>query len=837
MKLRWKSTLILILGSAFLLFGSYLITRNVFLETTEKIEKQLLRDESLRVVNLLGQDMSTLSGTTADWALWDDTYEYMEGKMPGYISENYMTSSFGLLKVDFVMLFDKENRILNAFQYDKEAGTIKPLSAIYKRNFVSRYLKLFTARTDPTEAINQLIVNEGTVTLVSSYGVTDSSCQAPMKGTLIFARIIDENVMKTYETVLDSNLQIESVKNYVPKYTVVAEKNRLVNSGKYVYKALSQTTECVTELLDINGAPAALITITKNRVLKRQAQEILKFFALQLVVLCLIVAWLNAKLIKKYVIVPIEHIGRFLSRVNLEELSSLRLSEDSELAGSANSEIGTLVKKTDLMLDRIESDARKLSISEMRIKQALQASKSGIWEYRVSDNAIYLDAFAFHLHKGIFHTQKVPLEEVHQRVHPDDRSILESDEWNTFGNLKQAVNLEIRLRSDSGRYHWFLLTGDATEADANGFPTVVSGLVSNIDRQKHLEEELRFLSYHDKLTGLYNRRYFEKSLRDFDSPEFYPQTVMIADINGLKFTNDTFGHQQGDHLLSAAARILKRICREEDILCRWGGDEFSILMPCTDEAAAERIYTTIKQECGQEQVGSVSLNMAVGYAVRLNSEEPLPVLIKAAEERMYRNKITESESARSSILTTILKTLNDKSIETYAHSKRIAEMGTAIVQEMSLGQEKIDEIVLLANLHDIGKIAIPEGILSKPGKLSEAEWEIVRNHPEIGFRIATTLQDFSHVAPGILSHHERYDGGGYPKKLAGEQIPLMARILAVADSVDVMQHGRPYQRAVSNAEVIAELERCAGTQFDPSIVAIAVTILKNKGEREPGYLL
>ncbi len=831
MKLRWKSTLILILGSAFLLFGGYQITRNILLETTDKIERQLLRDESLRVVNLLYQDMATLSATAADWALWDDTYNYVQGNKPGYISANFMTSSFSLLRVDYVMLFDKDKHILNAFQYDQETKTIKPLSADYKRAFVSRYLDLFTERERPDEAINQLIVNEGQVALISSYGITNSSTQAPSNGTLVFARIIDDSVMRTYESVLDSTLRIEPVMDYIPKYTVTAEKNRLVNSGEYSYRTLENTTECLTKLLDISGSPAAVITISKNRVMHRQVNDILKFFILQLVGLCILVAILNAQLIKKFVIIPVEHIGSFLSRVNLEELSSLRLSEDKKLMNSVNSEIGTLVIKTDLMLDRIESDARKISLNEKRIKQALEASKSGIWEYHLAQKTVKLDAYALQLMGKIFGEDTFTLDQLDAHLHPDDMQLIHGGNLGFIHTPQESLNIECRLKSGKGKYHWYLVTGDVTETGPDGSPSVISGLVSNIDRQKYLEDELRFLSYHDKLTGLHNRRYFEKSLHDFDRTEFFPQAVMITDINGLKLTNDTFGHQQGDHLLTAAARILKRACRERDIICRWGGDEFAILMSNTDEKDAEYIYNIIKQESSREQVGPVILNMAVGYAVRLDSDEPLPVLIKTAEERMYRNKITESESARSSILTTILKTLNDKSIETYEHSRRIAEMGIAIVNKMNLGPEKKDEIILLSNLHDIGKIAIPENILNKPGKLSEAEWEVVRNHPEIGYRIASTLQDFAHVAPGILSHHERYDGSGYPKGLSGEQIPLTARILSVADSVDVMQHGRPYQAPVSNADVIAELERCSGTQFDPAVVSIAVDILKNPGEQ------
>ncbi len=834
MKLRWKSTLILILGSAFLFLGSYLITRNILLGTTENIEKQLLRQESVRVLNLLQQELNALSGTTADWALWDDTYEYMQGENSPYISENFMVSTFSMLKVDYVLMFDKERQVQAAFQFNADTGTIGPMPTGYKREFVSKYLGLFTNRKDPRTAINQMIVNKGQVALVSSYGISDSSAEAPSQGTLVFVRIIDSAEMVDFQSVLDSTLSIRPVKDYNAPFERMTVNNRVTGSEEYQYDVFDKTIRIITNLLDISGSPAATLTITKERVLSQQAKEILGFFVVQLIALTILVAFLNASLLRRYVIIPIEHIGRFLGRVNLEELSSLRLAEDKALAGSANSEVGTLVQKTDLMLNRIESDAQKIKLSEKRIKQALEASKSGIWEYRAEDRSVLVDEYAYNLLGKVFPEKVFPFARFEEHVHPDDLKQLLAIMDRLTLETAESINLESRIKGSSGKYHWYLITGDVIAENPDGTIAIVSGLITNIDRQKRLEDELRFLSYHDKLTGLFNRRYFEKMLKEFDYPEFAPITVMIGDINGLKLTNDTFGHPEGDLLLTATAKVLRKACRKTDIICRWGGDEFALLLPNSDEIIAERIYDKIKQDCSKEQVGPILLNMALGYAVRTDMDEELSILVKTAEERMYRNKITESESARSSILTTIQKTLNDKSIETFEHSKRIADLGTAIVHQLGLGPEKIDEVILLANLHDIGKIAIPDSILNKPGKLSEAEWEIVRNHPEIGFRIASTLQDFSHIALGIMSHHEKFDGTGYPKSLVGDEIPLIARIISVADSVDVMQHGRPYQASVSTEAVIAELNRCSGTQFDPDIVRIAVEILKKRSDHPAG---
>lgn len=830
MNLRWKSSIVLILGTAFLLLGSYFVTRNILLVTTEKIEKQLLQQESNRVINLLQQELNNLSGTTSDWALWDDTYEYMNGDNPGYISKNFMVSSFGLLKVDYVMIFDKDNQMKNAFSFDDNLGTIGPMPVGYKREFVSKYLDLFTKRKVPKVAINQMIVNQGQVALVSSYGITDSGMGAPSAGTLVFVRIVNRNILEMFESVLDSQIQIEAIKDYQPPFTRLIVNNRVSGSAEYDYRVESDTIYSRTSLMDISGTPAAVLTIIKDRVLSRQVKDVLGFFSMQLIGMIILVALLNIWLLRRYVIVPIEHIGQFLGKVNLDELSSLRLSSDTAFSGSANSEIGTLVQKTDLMLDRIASDTRRIQLSEKRTKQALEASKSGIWEYHDLQGTVTVDAYAHGMLGKIFPERQFPLSYLENHMHADDFKLLLNKVDQLSEGSDESINLECRIQTGAGRLHWYLITGDVIETNEAGAVTIISGLITNIDRQKRLEEELRFLSYHDKLTGLFNRRYFEKMLREFDHPDYYPLAVMIGDINGLKLTNDTFGHQEGDLLLSSTARILRKACRKSDIICRWGGDEFAILLPNSDEIIAERIYEKIKLDCSHEQVGPIQLNMALGYAIRQDDEEEIAILVKTAEERMYRNKVTESESARSGILTTIQKTLNDKSIETFAHSKRMAEMGTAIARRMGLGPDKIDEIVLLANLHDIGKIAIPESILNKPGKLTDSEWEIIRNHPEIGYRIASTLNDFAHIALGIIAHHERCDGNGYPKGLKGDQIPLIARIISVTDAVDVMQHGRPYQTAVTSEEIQQEILRCSGAQFDPEVVAFAVEILKKRSE-------
>jgi HD-GYP domain-containing protein (c-di-GMP phosphodiesterase class II) len=195
-------------------------------------------------------------------------------------------------------------------------------------------------------------------------------------------------------------------------------------------------------------------------------------------------------------------------------------------------------------------------------------------------------------------------------------------------------------------------------------------------------------------------------------------------------------------------------------------------------------------------------------------------IVKEAEERMYRQKLNEGKSYRNSIINTLLAALFAKSMETEEHAERLREHCLAIGNRIKLSSKEMDELALLAVLHDIGKVGIREDILKKTGPLTETEWEEMKKHPEIGFRIAQTTPELGTIADYILCHHERWDGKGYPQELEGNEIPLLCRILAVVDAYDAMTSDRPYRKALKKAEAVAELKNNAGTQFDPDIVEI-----------------
>ncbi len=359
----------------------------------------------------------------------------------------------------------------------------------------------------------------------------------------------------------------------------------------------------------------------------------------------------------------------------------------------------------------------------------------------------------------------------------------------------------------------------------------------------------------DGLTRLHNHRYFHERLEQeiARGSRFGTRfSLIMLDIDLFKSYNDIYGHLAGDKILRGIGSYIKSSIRSLDMAFRYGGEEFAIILPeaSSDDAykVAERIRKTIESKMSARAMPlTVSLGIASWPSEGVMAEE----IIAGADAALYqakqsgRNRTclspeggkpaatltgTETETNRGtlSIIYALAATVDAKDHYTYGHSKKVAEYAVALSQAIGLPQDRMANIRAAALLHDIGKIGIPDAILNKKGTLTRDEWGPVKEHPEVGTEILRHITDLAACLPAILHHHERYDGNGYPSGLARNDIPMEARILAIADAYDAITSLRPYRNQLSPQEALTELKQHAGTQFDPELVNIFCKTMESK---------
>ncbi len=357
-----------------------------------------------------------------------------------------------------------------------------------------------------------------------------------------------------------------------------------------------------------------------------------------------------------------------------------------------------------------------------------------------------------------------------------------------------------------------------------------SRIIGGYMDQRASQEKIRYLSFYDKLTGLYNKTYFEEELRRLDVPRQLPISMIVGDVNGLKLVNDVFGHQVGDEMLSKVADVFRRACRQDEIIARWGGDEFMVLLPQTDLPSAYEIIGRIRRGCAEVKDAVIQMTVALGAATKEMAGVDMHSVIRAAEEDMYSRKMQESDSVRETVITSLQVKLSQEGYETVAHWQRLQALGLKFGGVLGLGALELEHLRLLAYLHDIGKLTIPAAVVHKAGPLDMDEWKMVRKHPEAGYRIALSSPQLTSVAEYILTHHERWDGRGYPRGISGRSIPYVSRIFALLDAYDMMVNEQPYRSAMSREAALQEILDNGGRQFDPDLSQRFVDMMDNTDE-------
>jgi len=467
----------------------------------------------------------------------------------------------------------------------------------------------------------------------------------------------------------------------------------------------------------------------------------------------------------------------------------------------------------------------KLKISEEKYRLIAESVSDVIWVYNVDQGRLAYVSPSVYKSRG-FTVQEAMSENAAAVMSPDSYALYNEKLSMSIQELKNnpesssTVLFEVQRLCADGTFSWFE-DSIRSRFNANG-EIEVFGISRSIQDRKEQEERLRYMSYHDQLTGLYNRRFFEEELKKFDSPSNLPMTVVMGDINGLKLINDSFGHAIGDQILVKAAQFLRSACRENDIIARLGGDEFVILLPQTDASQAADIVDRMKGTISEDRITNMELSFSFGYDTKSTEKQNMLEVLANAENHMYRNKLHERSSMRSKTVDIIMNTLFEKSSREMMHSKRVSEICHAIASMMNFNKDRVNQIGIAGLVHDIGKIGVDEKILNKPGGLTRDEWQEITRHPVTGWRILSSTNEFSELAKFILEHHEKWDGSGYPKGLKGEDISIEARIISIADAYDAMTNKRTYRDGLSREKAVDELKKYSGSQFDPAIVDVFI---------------
>ncbi|HHX93427.1 MAG TPA: diguanylate cyclase [Clostridiales bacterium] len=353
-------------------------------------------------------------------------------------------------------------------------------------------------------------------------------------------------------------------------------------------------------------------------------------------------------------------------------------------------------------------------------------------------------------------------------------------------------------------------------------------LRKDIAEIKERDEKIEYLTYHDKLTGLYNRTYLDGVIENIEVKNQVPTSVLLGDVNGLKLVNDVLGHAAGDLLLQGIARLLQQYCRPEDIIARQGGDEYVVVMPKTSKEEAARIHRSILDACEQHCVGLLPVHLSLGYGTKEKRRDSIRKALGDAERMMYEQKLMSSISQSNGVVENLEKYLEEKDPVAKQHGLRLWKHLSAMGDRLGLSGAEMENLRMLSRMHDIGKIVIGEAAAARSQHSAEDESLQIRSYPEMGFRIAISSQILYSIAEHILHQNEWWNGNGYPHGLQGEAIPLPSRMLTIANAYDVMTTDRPYRSALDSESAIRELEKSRGGQFDPNLLDVFISVIEDE---------
>ena len=795
-------TIIIAIVSLNITFG--LFFQNFILQS----EKNQISSSVNSISSYLDERLVKLTGNVNDWAHWDDTFYFISGQNNEFIDMNLYESSYENLDLSFMLYMDEENSIIYNEFYNLEEQSFTEFPSEFSKDQMN--LIDFSSIADDVSGILKL---GDDFYFVASSNVTDSLEKKDPNGTLIFGRQIDEEIINEMQKISDFEITDMSVLTDSEELSNLRESDNLSIS----YNENIDNSINVNLLFPnpYNKMSSLLISMELPRDLYLEGMGKVIGFSIFNTLSGLIASLIIFLLVGKYLSKPFDNLIRNVRSIDITHDKFIPLPE------KGNDEFTFLSKSINALMNRIKSSQNELVKNKEELHTTLVSIGEGIITVDIMYRIQFVNPVAEKLTGcTLEETKNKHLNTIFNIVNEDTRKPIKNPVEEVF-ETEEKVELDnhMLLISSNGKE----IPAEITAAPIKDIELKVTGcvlVVRDITEKKNKQKHIEYLSYRDYLTGLYNRRFYEEKLIEYELTEDFPISLIVIDVNGLKLTNDAFGHEAGDRLLIKVSDCIKKSCIKENIMARIGGDEFVILMSNASPDDAAHTISLIETEVAKENIDNVPISISSGWASVQRKGESMESLFKHAEDMMYRNKSAERNSLRHQSIQIIRQTLFEKSPREELHSKRVSEFCMLIGAKMQMNASQIKNLQIAGLLHDIGKIGISNDILDKKGPLNEEEWKEIKKHPEISYNILSAVNDYGPLAEIILSHHERWDGAGYPNGLRGAEIPLKSRIIALADAYDAMISDRPYRKGMQEEEALEIIASEAGKQFDPDIVNI-----------------